>query len=125
MRVAHIKSPFLPLSETFIYNYINKSQTYEPIIISELQLNKYQFPVEKIITHKNKKELNLILKKIRYWLAGKIQRELIFNNFYTNSLKKVSPDVVHIHFGVPGMMLSRLIKKLNKNINFVLQIWMK
>tara|TARA_Y100001970_G_scaffold266245_1_gene354662 strand:- start:490 stop:1644 length:1155 start_codon:yes stop_codon:yes gene_type:complete len=113
LKVAHIKSPFLPLPETFIYSYINESQKYEPIIVSEHHINNDQFPVKNIIAHKNNKELNFFLKKVRYWLAGKIQRELLFKNFYANSLKKINPNIVHIHFGVPGLMLSRLIKKLN------------
>ena len=113
MNVAHIKSPYLPLSETFIYNYINGSKRYKPVVISEYQINKEQFPVEKIITHKKNKELNPLLKKCRYYLAGKIQRELIYNKFYRNSLSQIKPNIVHIHFGVPGLMLSRITKKLN------------
>ena len=40
MNVSHIKSPFLPNTEIFIYNYITGLKRYNPIIISEYQQNK-------------------------------------------------------------------------------------
>lgn len=114
MKVAHIKSPFLPFSETFIYNYVNNLNKYKPIIITETQLNNDQFQVDNIIIHRTGKEwYEPAIRTFRNWLAGKIQREFVYRKFYLEALKKAKPHVVHIHFGVPGMMLSRLIKGLN------------
>jgi len=53
------------------------------------------------------------LQKVRNWLAGKIKRELIFANYYLRELRRSRPDIVHIHFGAPALLLFREIKKLN------------
>jgi len=113
MDVAIIKSPFLPTTEIFIYNWTIGLQKYKPYIISEYQINNDQFPVENIITHRTGKEwYEPIIKTFRDWLAGKIQRELIYHRFYYNSLIKIKPNLVHIYFGAPGLLLYREIRKL-------------
>ncbi len=79
MIVAHVKSPFLPITETFIYNYIISLKKYKPIIISEYQQNREQFPIKNIIVQRKE---NLFyepcLVTLRNWLSGKIQKEFFF-----------------------------------------------
>ncbi|SVD85502.1 uncharacterized protein METZ01_LOCUS438356, partial [marine metagenome] len=70
--------------------------------------------VENIIIHRTGQEwYERIIKTFRDWLGGRIQRELIYNKFYYNALKKVRPQIVHIYFGAPGLLLYREIRKLN------------
>jgi len=113
LRVAHIKSPFLPFSETFIYNYVSHLQRYTPIVITEYQINHNLFPVENIISHRSgngRYEQGLAV--FRSLLAGRIQRELFMGRFYKKALKESVADVVHIHFGVPGLMLRHITHRL-------------
>ena len=114
MKVAHIKNYFLPLTETFIYNYIDGLKKYKPFIISEYQLNNTIFPVKNISTQRGKnKWFEPILQKIREWLTGKFEKEFFFNYYYLKTLKKINPEVVHVHFGFPGVLFSDMIKNLN------------
>ena len=54
--VAVIKSPFLPNTEIFIYNWTIGLKKYKPFIITEYQINSNQFPVENIIIHRTGQE---------------------------------------------------------------------
>ena len=100
IKVAHIKSPFLGLSETFVYNYIKGLKSFETHVITETHINSDQFPFKKITVHRDSnKWYDSLLHFSRSWLAGKIQSEIIFNSFYFRSLKKINPDIVHFHFG--------------------------
>ena len=113
MRVAHIKSPFLPLTETFIYNYLSSLKRYKPYIIAEYQQNDEVFPVNNIITHRSENLFfESFLKHLRNWLYSKTQKELFFKNFYCNALKTVQADLVHIHFGAPAILLSKIVYEL-------------
>jgi len=113
MKIAHIKSPFLPLTETFIYNYISSLKRYEPVIISETQINDNIFPVKNIIVQRSKDfYFENLLRHTRNWLYGKIQKEIFFKKFYTNALNTANSDVVHIHFGAPAILYSKIVEKL-------------
>ena len=113
MKVAHIKNYFLPPSETFIYNYIVGLKKYEPFIISECQLNNEIFPIKNIFTQrKSNIWYEPILLFFRNWLIGKFRKDFFYKSYYLNTLKKVNPDVVHIHFGFPGILFSNMIKAL-------------
>ena len=80
MKVAHIKSPYLPLSETFIYNYVNGAKKYKPIIMVEYDkkicdkifniLKKHKY--EKFIYNKFTQEIE------------KFRDQEVFNIFYIN-----------------------------------------
>ena len=86
----------------------------DPYVLSEYQLNKDQFPIKNIILNReNNIWYEPILHKMRSWLAGRVQREIIFKKYYIESLKAIKPDIVHIHFGVPGLLLSSIIRELN------------
>ncbi len=86
---------------------------FTPYVLTEYQVNRDQFPIKNIILNRKPNSwYEPVLHKTRSWLAGKVQREFFFKNFYINSLKLINPDVVHIHFGVPGLLLSSIIKKL-------------
>ena len=86
----------------------------DPYVLSEYQLNKDQFPIKNIILNReNNIWYEPILHKMRSWLAVRVQREIIFKKYYIESLKAIKPDIVHIHFGVPGLLLSSIIRELN------------
>ena len=114
-RVGHIKSPFLPISETFIYGYISHLKRYQPVVISEYLMNQDQFPVEHFITHRSAGQwYEKSLRFLRNWLVGRIPRELIMARFYRQALSRSNILLIHIHFGVPGMLLTPIKRSVGR-----------
>ena len=63
-----------------------------------------EFPVKNIvIQRKNDAFYEPFLITIRNWLHGRIQREIFFKHFYYKAIRNTNPDIVHIHFGFPGI----------------------
>jgi len=114
MKVAHIRSHFLPPSETFIYNYVNNSGKYDSHIICELYQNANQFPLDNIIVNReNGLWFEPLMNTLRNWVTPKLHKEIFYKKFYLRALKNINPDVVHIHFGYPGILFTDIVKKYN------------
>lgn len=112
-RVAQVKTPFLPMTETFIYQYISHLRRYEPVVITEYLLNQDQFPVKNSVVHRRS---GLWYEKglthFRNWLVSRIPQELFMTSFYRRALSKSDVSLIHFHFGVTGMLLTPVKKRL-------------
>ena len=113
-RVAHIKSPFLGYSETFIYNYIRHLTSFEPVVVTEYAINQDYYPVRHLITLRRhagwfEKPLSLL----RVYLAKYIQREILMARSYARALRASQAALMHVHFGGPGLMLLPVKHQVN------------
>lgn len=103
----------MPLSETFIYAYIVNQQRYQPIVISEYAINQDRFPVPHLITHRRPNIwYEKGLKILRNYLVQYVPRELFMSRFYERAVRESDAQVMHVHFGVPGMMLLPIKRRL-------------
>ena len=109
MRVAHVRSPFLGRSETFLYGYVANHQRYLPVVIAEYLENAHQFPVEEAIVHRSGPYRHeAMLDRCRSMLFDWHSRELVFRAFYRRALASGRFDVAHFHFGPPAVRLCHL-----------------
>jgi colanic acid/amylovoran biosynthesis glycosyltransferase len=112
-RVAHFKSPYLGYSETFIHNYISHHHRYEPVVVAAETANLDQFSV------------NSLMKVPAWWgpaetlrrfLTSKFRRfrvrEPLYEQGYAWALRKAQPDVVHAHFGLSGLLMLPVKRRL-------------
>lgn len=111
--VAHFKRPYLPFSETFIYQYICNLKKWVPIIVTSKLVNQDKFPTEK--TYENRIDNMLedmpgfarkILNKV---FPGKFS---IHKRFYLNVLRAEGVKVIHAHFGTQGNLLLPVKREL-------------
>lgn len=88
--VIHFKAgPYLPITETWIYNQIKHLSLYRPVVYAPEIMNLDIFPTES-------------LKKLKS--AGKyrfLSRLLLCASFFI-SMKKDKPALIHAHFGPSG-----------------------
>ena len=112
-RVAHIKSPYLPYSETFIYNYISHLKRYKPVVITKEAINQDQFPTDHVITLP---AWWSPLEKLRGFLTTQLKRfvlrEPLYERGYVWALRQVQPDVIHAHFGLRGLFMLPVKRRL-------------
>jgi colanic acid/amylovoran biosynthesis glycosyltransferase len=100
-KVAHVLIPYLPPTETFIYDRLTNHSRYSPFIITdEPVINLDTFPfVGDIFSLANLppivRRFNTLLKKS----AG-------ISLYYRTILAREKPDVVHAHFGPVGVSVA-------------------
>jgi len=113
-RVAHIKTPFLGYTETFIYNYIRRLTSFEPVVVTEYATNRDSFPVHHLITlrrHAGWFEKPLAL--FRGYLLKYIQRDIFMTRSYAQALRASQAVLMHLHFGTTGLMLLPVKRQVN------------
>ncbi len=123
-RVVHVCPSFSPLSETFIYNIVNKLSSYgiKSYVITEERVNSNSRPFERLYEVKGKSKHNLK----RYWnFLKRIAKGGSINNAKLAStwpkkrkevkqkIKRVEPSLIHSHFGPSGVLVAPIAKSLN------------
>jgi len=94
--VAHyLKSPFLSLTETWIYRQIINLKRYEPIVYCHGVFNRESFPIKRL---RNVHVTNCPFPKR---ILGKINRHLWKWNL-ARAMNKDRPTIVHAHYGPSG-----------------------
>lgn len=87
-KVAVIRTEYLPISETFIYNEIVNLKQFSPIVFTKKLINLDKFPFEPIILYENRQDL------ISYFQNHRI-------------------DLIHARFGIAGAKLLKVKEKVN------------
>ncbi|WP_164984954.1 glycosyltransferase [Ammoniphilus sp. CFH 90114] len=62
-KVAVIRSVFLPISETFIYNELTNLKKTKAILCTQRRINKKEFPFKRVYKYKKREQLERILRK--------------------------------------------------------------
>lgn len=103
-RVGHFRTYYLPLTETFIYQYLTNHNRYEPFVCSLLRKNEGKFPF------KDKHILeNEIWSKPSLLLDAASHAFKLGYPYYERVLEQEDPDVVHAHFGPMGWHLQQVV----------------
>jgi len=101
--VGHFVSSYLPLTETFIYQYISNHDRYQPFVCSTFSENLEMFKFEPRETFMNLSRLNP-----RFWIYGvlaKFNIRDISETYYSRVIERRDPDILHAHFGPIGVGL--------------------
>lgn len=101
--VAHFKGRYLPLTETFIYQYLTNHQRYDTVMvgIQAANLNKFPYQPRYLLFERP-------LWDPRFWLWGFLQKFDISSinlSYYGHVIKQTDPDILHAHFGPTGVQL--------------------
>jgi colanic acid/amylovoran biosynthesis glycosyltransferase len=109
--VAHLKPEYLPLSETFVYEYIGALSRFHPVVLAEDLKNLDQFPVNDLISVRTR-DLTLSERA-----ACKLARTLLGITSlqaykYYEATKRLRPSLVHAHFGPTGVMALPIRRRL-------------
>lgn len=103
--VGHFVRSFLPLTETFIYQYLTNHVDYEPFVCATRSENTDRFPFEPRYVFTDKSRFDP-----RFWVYGvlaKLDLYGIENTYYRNVINRTNPDVLHAHFGPRGAELAQ------------------
>jgi colanic acid/amylovoran biosynthesis glycosyltransferase len=109
--VAHIKTPFLYATETFIYRYVSAITGFRSAVITGFRENREEFPWDDVIERRRwPKPLQFFRRGIRHFVNMKRPDDPLLRSFYKESLTKLRPDVVHAHFGLTGLAVAPIVK---------------
>ncbi|WP_044749021.1 glycosyltransferase [Bacillus alveayuensis] len=87
-KVAVVRTEYLPISETFIYNELVNLTKFSPVVFTKKLVNLDKFPFEPIIQYERKKDL-----------LSHVQNHQV--------------DLIHARFGIAGINVLKVKQKAN------------
>lgn len=114
MNILVYTNAFLERSETFIYNQVNNIKKYNNVFVGcVIKKNDKLFPMDNVyVLDESKQKLtkNNILRKLKIDYS-------LDNSLFNDSLEKLvvskNINLIHVHFGIQMVKLSRVIKNNN------------
>ena len=112
-KIAHFRETFLPLSETFIHQFLTNTPQSEPYAITFERRNEEVFPFEPVhlLAYPGQLTTARITASLRRRLLGD-QLAASVDGPLTDELRKHRPDVVHAHFGPEGVRVLPACRRL-------------
>ena len=104
--IAHHISPFLRLTENWIYKIIVNQKVYRPVVITKALQNKEHFPFKDVYALKSKSKITVALQLFASAFLGYIP-------LFSRACKNEGVSLLHVHFGTRGVKSIGLKKKLN------------
>ncbi|WP_281194374.1 glycosyltransferase [Halorubrum sp. F4] len=102
-KVGHFVRSYLPLTQTFIYQYVSNHDRYQPFVCSTFSENLGMFGFEPRETF-----MDLSRWSPQFWRDGilaKFDIRDISETYYPRVLERRDPDILHAHFGPIGVNL--------------------
>jgi glycosyltransferase involved in cell wall biosynthesis len=106
--IAHVRNTFLPVSETFIYQFIKASRETSPVAYCGARFHEEVFPLREVVCvgypgrFAPQKLLTALLRVSRIKPYANSM-----NARYAAAFRRHRPDLVHAHFGVEGVQVPR------------------
>lgn len=102
--VGHFVTNYLPITETFIYQYLTHHDQYDPFVCGTFSENLDLFEFEP-------RELFMDLSRWspRFWayaFLAKAGIRDISDTYYRSVIERRDPDILHAHFGQNGVRLA-------------------
>ncbi|WP_435333081.1 glycosyltransferase [Haloarchaeobius sp. TZWWS8] len=104
-RVGHFRTYYLPLTETFIYQYLTNHERYDPFVCAFLEQNLEKFPFESRHVLQEEIRTNPSLAVDAFGHVAKLGYP-----YFERVLDREDPDVVHAHFGPMGWHLQHVVE---------------
>ena len=101
--VGHFVSTYLPITQTFVYQYLTNHERYEPFVCGTFAENLDLFEFEH-------RDLFMELPRWspRFWAYGilaKFNTRDISETYFPRVIERREPDIMHAHFGPIGVDL--------------------
>jgi colanic acid/amylovoran biosynthesis glycosyltransferase len=100
--VGHFRTRYLPLTETFIYQYLTNYSRYDPFMCSLTEENVDKFPFQPRETLSTQP----VWQPKRWWYDA-VHRTKLDAPFYGEIIDRRDPELIHAHFGPTGAALSK------------------
>ncbi|HEX8832951.1 MAG TPA: glycosyltransferase [Abditibacteriaceae bacterium] len=120
MHIAHFRSEFSPLSETFIYDTITELESLgvKNHVITQLRLNEQDRPVENVsvLQRPSKWAIESLFNHAKCVLRRFPRKHttlLSARSRLRGALKEIRPDVIHAHFGNDGALVYPVSSELS------------
>lgn len=94
--VAHIIGLYLPLTQTFIYEYLKNIKSFESIVVTEKVQNLELFPYDNLCIVRQRSRAEKAVDKISYMLTG---RRPAKQSSYEKIVVNREAQLLHGHFG--------------------------
>lgn len=99
--VGHFVTSYLPITETFIYQYLSNHDRYDPFVcgISGKNLDLFEFEPRELF-------MDLPRWSPRLWgygILAKLGIRDLRDTYYKRVIERRDPDILHAHFGPNGV----------------------
>ena len=105
--IAHIVTPYLFLTGSWIYSQITNIDRYRQIVLTNRTENLDIFPFDPIYSYGD-----LLLRQKVFIRLGNNGFKDVYRNFFCGLLKKHDARLMHCHFGYCGVELLDVKRKL-------------
>ncbi len=102
--VAHVREQFLPLSETFVYQFIKRAQKTRPVAVYAQRQNQSVFPWDEVYPVSYPGRLSHRRLAVAFLRATRIRPYAnSMEGVYLEAFRELRPHLVHAHFGPEGL----------------------
>jgi len=109
--VAEVKPDYLPLTETFIYEYLRALRRVRAVVVAEDVQHLEQFPIEALVRVSGR-DVALGVRAAQRVLAHWLGMESARAYRYYAALRRLRPQLVHAHFGPTGVLVLAATQRL-------------
>jgi len=109
--VAQLKPEYLPLSETFIYEYVRSLVKFRSVVLAEELKNLREFPLSDLV-HVRTRDLSLPARVYCKAMRQLLGISSLQSYRYYEVTKRLRPSLVHAHFGPTGVMALPIKRRL-------------
>ena len=113
LSVAHLKTPYSPVPETFIDGYISHMRRYVPFVVTCRAVNLELSQAREVLVRPGPTRLDYLIMRFSIPLLA---RQLPFERFRLKVLRARKPSLVHAHFGLEGIYLLPLRSRIGAPI---------
>jgi colanic acid/amylovoran biosynthesis glycosyltransferase len=111
--IAHVREQFLPISETFIYQWMKRAERTRAVAVYAERQNECTFPWDDLypvsypglLSHRKVAVAFLRASRIRPYANS-------MEGIYLKAFRELRPDLVHAHFGAEGTKVLRACEEL-------------
>lgn len=111
--VAQIKPEYLPLSETFIYEFLRGLKAFTPVVLAEDVKNLDHFPIPHLVGVRTR-ELSLWERTSDKVMGTLLGVRSVRTYRYYEAMRSLQPAVIHAHFGPTGVMAMPIARALGR-----------
>lgn len=110
IKIIHNVEYWLPQTMTWLYGQVSNlsEEIFQNIVVCEGSLNTDQFPVKELYTLDKESAVAAFKRRASRKLGIKVELKLL-----ENTIEKVSPQILHSHFGNYGWFNHRVAKRNN------------
>ncbi len=111
--VAHVKTPFLYATETFIYRYVSAISSFRSVVVTGFRENREAFPWDDVVERPGwPAPFQFLRRALRHFVNRTRPDDPLLKAFYAESLRDLRPSIVHAHFGLTGLAVAPIAKTL-------------